>query len=492
MQQHKSVEDYLNSVIPDKISDRIKAELRAELECHIYDKADFYISIGYDEETAIKKSVDEMGETESVKTKFGALYIDSTLKGVLLFLSMCTINLLSVSMFGLGYWYLVEPSMQHFPSLTELAVFLTLFIFFTVYTIKCCREKLHKQLTGLSSAYGLMALASFITSGLFYPVFNAGGLVYRYMTNGHASERDLSVFVNIIVLIVYAIFSFWSLSRECRFRKKPYRLSLNQITVILSIISVFFIVVYGLAYAKYEYSYFDEDMYAESSQETYLSSITSEQKNIYDTINGGDDATQTMEMLTDNGFVKQNINYKKYICDNYRLPFWVKDYLLEKNPESVIKNSEYAIFCYTCGMDDEEDYGDIISSIVISYDSNNKIIYKLFIPDTEGWTVNRSYYNYGHGESTQKWFNNLQNGENSESALEFIRKTDSYIIEDEKYDGDNTLNTYKILMQCHYNFDATFVDFLLGASPDSMDYNFDLEIKAENGTLTDFTSVENE
>ena len=151
-----------------------------------------------------------------------------------------------------------------------------------------------------------------------------------------------------------------------------------------------------------------------------------------------------------------------------------------------------AIFCYTCDMDDEEDYGDIISSIVISYDSNNKIIYKLFIPDTEGWTVNRSYYNYGHGESTQKWFNNLQNGENSESALEFIRKTDSYIIEDEKYDGDNTLNTYKILMQCHYNFDATFVDFLLGASPDSMDYNFDLEIKAENDTLTNFTSVENE
>lgn len=491
MQQHKVVEDYLNSVIPNKISDRIKAEIRAEMECHIYDKADFYISIGYDEDTAIIKSVEEMGETESVRTEFGALYRDSTLKGVLLFLGMCTVNLLSVSTFGLGYWYFVEPSVQHLPSLTELAVFLALFVFFTVYTIRCCREKLHKQLTGLTSAYGLMALASFITSGLFYPVFNAGVLVFRYITNGHIAKIDLAVPVNILVLIAYAIFSLWSLTKEDRLRKKPYRLSLNRITVILSIISVCFISVYGFAYAKYEYSYFDEEMYAESSQETYLSSITSEQKSIYDKIQGGDDVAKTMELLTVNGFVRKNMDYKEYVYGNYRLPFWVKDYLLEKNPEYIVKDCKYEIYCYTCGMDDEEDYDDIISCIVFSYNSNNEITYKLFIPDTEGQTVNRSYYNHSHGEEIQKWFNKLQNGENCESALEFIRKTDSYIIEDEKYDGNNTQNTYKVLTQCYYNLDVTFADFLLGIPPESVDYSFDLEIKAENGTLTDLINAEN-
>ena len=491
MQQHKIIEDYLNSVIPDKISDRIKAEIRAEIECHIYDKADFYIKIGYDEETAVKKSVEEMGETESVKAEFSSLYKDSTLNGVLLFLGMCTVNMLSVSTFGLGYWYFVEPSMHHFPNLIELTAFLALFVFFTVYTIKCCRERLHKQLAGLTSAYGLMALASFITSGLFYPVLNAGILVCCYITNRPVPERDLAVPVNILVLIIYTILSFLSLSRERIYRKKTYRLLLNQITVILSIISVCFIVVYGFAYAKYEYSYFYEDMYAECPRENYLSNITSEQKSIYDTIEGGDDATKTIEMLTENGFVKQNINYEKYISNNYMLPFWMIDYLLEKSSESI-KDSEYAIYCYTNCMYDEEDYDDIISCIVISYDSNNEIIYKLFIPDTDGQTLNRSYHNYRHGEAIQKWFNNLQNGENSELALEFIRKTDSYIIEDEKYDGDDTLNTYKINMQCHRNLDLTFVDFLLGTSPDSIDYKFDLEIKAKNGAIADFISIEDE
>ena len=97
MQQHKTVEDYLDNVIPEKISKKIKDEIRAELESHIYDKADFYLNIGYDEETSIKKSIEEMGEAESVKSEFCSLYKDSTIKGLLLFGSICILNLISVS-----------------------------------------------------------------------------------------------------------------------------------------------------------------------------------------------------------------------------------------------------------------------------------------------------------------------------------------------------------------------------------------------------------
>ncbi len=74
MQQRKIVEDYLNNVIPDKISDSTKAELRAEIESHIYDKAEFYIEIGYDEETAFKKAIVEMGEAEPVREEFSQIY----------------------------------------------------------------------------------------------------------------------------------------------------------------------------------------------------------------------------------------------------------------------------------------------------------------------------------------------------------------------------------------------------------------------------------
>lgn len=74
MQQRKIVEDYLSSIIPDKIADSTKAELREEIEGHIYDKAEFYMEIGYDEETAFKKAIVEMGEAEPVREEFSQIY----------------------------------------------------------------------------------------------------------------------------------------------------------------------------------------------------------------------------------------------------------------------------------------------------------------------------------------------------------------------------------------------------------------------------------
>ena len=78
MQQHKVVEDYLNSVIPTNLTDNKKAELREEIETHIYDKAEFYIKIGYEEKIAFEKAVDEMGkeEVESIKASFEVIYKD--------------------------------------------------------------------------------------------------------------------------------------------------------------------------------------------------------------------------------------------------------------------------------------------------------------------------------------------------------------------------------------------------------------------------------
>ncbi len=492
MQQRKIVEDYISKIIPDKIADSTKAELRAEIECHIYDKAEFYMEIGYDEEAAFQKAVDEMGETKDVREEFESLYKDSTLKGILLFLGMCTINLLSVSWFGLGYWYFVEPSMHHFPSLIELIVFLVIFIFSTVYTIKCCRHKLHKQLSGITAAYALMALGSVITSGLFYPVLNAGYLLYCYITNGPTPEKDIAFPINILVLFLYAFISFVSLNKDYRYRSKPYRISLKLITIILSVIGVCFVAVYGFAYEKYERWYPEESKegwYTETPTEYYLSNITAEQKEIYDSITMGTNAKETETKLIKEGFVKQNIKYKNFICDNYLLPYWIEDYLYEKNPDTT-KGCEYAIYCYTNGMEYEDYYDDIISCVIISYNSNNEIIYKLFIPDIEAQTLNGSYLNYHHGEETQTWFNNLKNGANCKNALEFIRSTDSYIIEEEKYDNGKTLNTYYVELKCYYPFETDFIDFLFGYGPDTKGYHYVFEINAENGDIIDFRSIE--
>lgn len=484
--QHKIVEDYLESVIPKKLTESIKAELRAEIESHIYDKADFFIEIGYGEEAALQKAVEAMGETESVNRDFTSLYKDSGFKGFIMFFCMCTVNLLSVSWFGLGYWYFVESSMHHYPSITELTVFLIGFIFITVYTVKCSRERLYKQLSWITSAYGIIALGSCITSGLFYPVFNAGHLLIAYLANAPEPERDLAVPVNIVVLVAYAIFSFMSLYREKNFRRKPYRLTLKLITVILSVISVGFVAVYGFAYDKYEYLCNDEAAYEEYPEECYLSNVVYLQREVYLSINCGDSVPETEKMLTENGFVSKNAEYEKYIDDCFMLPYYIRDYLYDKNSE-YLNAAGYEIYCYTNGMDDEDDYDDIISCIAFAYNSEGEITYKLFIPDTNGGGYDW-YQNYSHGEKTRKWFDSLSKNDSAELSLEFIRSTGAYIIEDEKYEGNKTVCRYKIDLRCLYINQATFVDFLLGLPPDSVSHQYDMEIKSENGRLTDFTS----
>ncbi len=482
--QHKIVEDYLQNVIPKKLTESIKAELRAEIESHIYDKAEFYMEVGYSEEVAFHKAIEAMGETESVNREFTSLYKDSGFKGFILFACMCTVNLLSVSWFGLGYWYFVEPSMHHYPSIIELTVFLVGFIFITVYTVKCSREKLYKQLSWITSAYGLIALTSCVTSGLFYPIFNAGHLLIAYLSNAPAPERDLAVPVNIVVLVAYAIFSFMSLYREKNFRRKPYRLTLKLITVILSVISVGFVTVYGLAYDKYEYLYNDEAAYEEYPEENYLSNIISEQRGVYVLINNGDDVQVTEKKLIENGFVNQNKEYEKFIDDCFMLPYHIRDYLHNKNPEHL-NAAGYEIYCYTNGMDDEDDYDDIVSCIVFAYNGDSEVTYKLFIPDINDGGYDW-YQNYSHGEKTQKWFNGLKKNDSTEDSLEFIRSTGAYIIEGEKYEVDKTIGTYKIDLRCLYTIESTFADFLLGNAPCHVSYQYDMEIKSENGKLTDF------
>ena len=491
MQRLEIVDDYLKSVVPKNIAESKILELRAEMECHIYDKAEFYIEIGYDEETAFQRAVDEMGEAESVKEEFNSIYKDSSVKGVLLFLGLCTLNVLIVSTFGLGYWYFVEPSMQSLPNLIEITLFLVGFIFLTVYTIKCSREKLHKQLLGITSAFGLIFLGSIITSGLIYPIFNAGQLVFHFLLNKPAPESELPQYIiNIAVLLVYTLLSLISLLSDKEFRKKPYRLSLKNITIILSVISVAFVAIYGLAYAKYEYSYIGfYDSYSERTDENYLSAAVNDQRDLFLEIKTGDDILSAQQKLEAENFVKSNKNYEDFIWWETYLPYYYRDPLLEDLSKSL-EADRYSIYCYKNSSVYDEYYDEIITSIIIGYDINGKINYKLFIPDTNARILDRIYLSYTHGKETEKWFNNLKVGDDCETAMEFIRQTDSYITEDVKLKGSDTIKTYRINLWCYYPLEVSFIDFMFGTPPDDVQHYFNLEIISENGIITDFKSVD--
>lgn len=421
------------------------------------------------------------------------VYKDSIIRAVLLFIALCSINIMFVFDFSLGYWYFVEPLSPVYPSIVELAFCLVGFIFFTVYTIMCCRKKLQKQLIGIIAALGIITLGSVITSGVFYPIANAIGLSYSYLTNSPDLYADssgkIAFSINFILLIAYTALAFLSYSKNTDTETKKHHLSLVKITSILSVVSVALLCVYGLAFAKYEYEWFDEEYYTEFSQEYYLSEITSEQREVYAHIKIGDAAKETEKELKKSGFVKQKQNYEDFLWDCL-FSYDLDGYLTKKNPENIFTN-EYAIYCYSNEMEDEDSWDNVESCIIISYDKKGKINYKLFIPNSDGCNIDGWYLDYEHGEQTQKWFDNIKKGDNADSTLEFIRNTGAVIIEDEKFEGDTKINTYKIILQCCYPLEVDFYDFLYDRDADEKNYSYDFEIVAIDNVITKKTVSDN-
>ena len=411
------------------------------------------------------------------------LYTDSTSKAILLFIGVCTLNAISVFPFELGYWYFVEPIGGHLPSIVNLLFYLVFAVFLIVYTIMCCRKRLVKQLTGITTAFGVIALGTIITSGIFFPIFNALSLVLCYITNRPDHESGVTVLIAYILNFVAVILSTFLTGYAINHERTRHRLSLSKITVIMSVVSLAFLVLYGFAYAKYEYQWVSEEYYAESSEDSYNSVITAEQRKLYSDIKIGDNAEKTQQTLTEKGFVKKDKSYEDFIWGCY-YPYYVDGYLEEKNPEKT-NGSNYAIYCYAHEMEDHENWDDVISCIVFSHDQNGKINYKLFIPDANSLSMDGYYMNYTHGEKTQKWYNNINIGDDSESALKFIRSTGATIFEDEKYVNGVKENTYKIILQCYYPYEPQFVEFLFGISPDDELYFYDFEITAQNGKITE-------
>lgn len=492
MQQHKIVEAYLDSVIPKKISESKKAEIRAEIESHIYDRAEFYIEIGYDEDKAFEMAVERMGEGEAVKTEFETIYNDSTLKGILWFVYITAFNLISAAS-SLGYWFLDHNHWTDPPSVAELFVYLCNLVFIVTYTVKYYRQNLDKQLKGISFAIFLVAFVSIVISGIFFPVLFAGEYVLDYIIGSSFSDSGGFVFIaNMIVAFVSAFVLFLNTIGESERRKKPYRLSVKQITVMLSVVSACFLVLYGFAFAKDEFDYdlLSGSLRSETPQEEYLPNVTAEQRNLYASIKCGDDAAETEKTLTANGFEKYSEGMSDYRV--YEDFYYFLNFSGEEMPKYLKKNfngNSYSLYCYTNIMKAEDEYDDVISCIIVSYDKNGKISYKMFIPALNTRPDER-YRNYSHGQEVRKWFDNLKKGENTERSLEFIRSVGSCIIEDEKYDGNDISNAYSIEVYCYYLLEPSFADLIFDRMSGSYDDYFDFSVKAENGVITDFKEID--
>lgn len=74
MRDNENKKRYLNGVA-EKISDnKMKSEIAVELDTHIDERAQFYEEIGYSEEEAFEKAVEQMGDPDAVGTSLSRLH----------------------------------------------------------------------------------------------------------------------------------------------------------------------------------------------------------------------------------------------------------------------------------------------------------------------------------------------------------------------------------------------------------------------------------
>ena len=431
-----------------------------------------------------------MGDAEPVRSQLTAIHQDSSFKGFLLFLGLCGLNLLSV-IAGWGYAMLPDPPLEYLPSFFTMVIFLVLATCIIVYTVKCYRQKLHQQLSGITCAFVLMALGSFVTSGLFYPIFSGIVLNLEYILSfipgAHTGIPDFAAYwINVIFLWLYALICFIALNKGSRCGKKKHLLSLKSVVLILSVLSMIVIVNYCFSYEKYEY-WFDQSMqeyYAELDEKLFTSNITAEQRAVYISINKDDDIKETEEVLTKNGFKKYNESYEAYFDDSYSFTYAVDEKLKARLKENIEDNS-YVFYYYINPMDDQNKFDDVISCILVSYDEDGKVKSKFFIDDSNN-DINESYQSRAHGEEVAEWFSEIKTGDDSLKSMDFIRTTGAAIFEGEKYTNQNTYAVYDIYLNCFYLLDVNYIDILFNRKPESVDYSYCFEIRAENGMITDF------
>lgn len=168
----KRIEEYLDSVIPEKLSKRRQKLIREELRDHISDHIEFYTEIGYSEDESIQKALADMGDdggvTEMIKKDFEKVYGEKIWMPILAFV-LTTLVIMS-AMFG-GVW-IVSADSKGSPETAEIFASFAIILAFSFALAVAYRKGFKKTLLAIGIP-NLLFGATLISSGYTQPAIYA-------------------------------------------------------------------------------------------------------------------------------------------------------------------------------------------------------------------------------------------------------------------------------------------------------------------------------
>lgn len=249
------IRDFINSFLPENIPKKKRQQLYDEMESHLLDKADFYKEIGYDEEAALKKSMECFGEEdemkESIKSDFHELYHERFFYAVIAGLIPVIFNFICVFTGGFIHTadYAGTPSAE--------TVFLSsLYVSFVILQIVFCLKKGYRKslvATGISSIL-IMCTLIFVLypQGAFYGLpLNISYLLEKLtpliMKNAADVLPDYFSFYGPFIFLTVTALVCLIFAKKIRNKRTTEKKSLKSV-IVLSLIMLTASVLNGIVY----------------------------------------------------------------------------------------------------------------------------------------------------------------------------------------------------------------------------------------------------
>lgn len=168
--------EFVEEFIPKNLSKKHSEKLKEELTCHILDKKDYYVDLGYGEDESIEKAIEDFCADEkdkaNITSEFENLYSERTWFAVLAFFAIAAINLLCLLS---GLWVYTADFKGDPEPVTIMLGFG--FIFLVLLVVAFARIKMYRKSLIAAGIVNVLITASLILC--VYPQNAAYAIVYN-------------------------------------------------------------------------------------------------------------------------------------------------------------------------------------------------------------------------------------------------------------------------------------------------------------------------
>ncbi len=243
------ITEFVEDFIPKNLSKKQKEKLKEELTCHILDKKDYYVDLGYGESESIKKAIEDFCVDEKdknyINNEFENLYFERNWFGVIAFLAIVAINFLC---FPLDLWVMTADLNRYPDPIRVMGGFCI--IFSILFIIVFCRIKMYRKSLIAAGVANVLITASLLLclytqTASFAIVYNIVYLIDIltpiYITDVISSYAYLSA-AHILFLAIPLVISLYCFIAAIRIKKGKAK-SVEKPKIKLAVFSCVFLII---------------------------------------------------------------------------------------------------------------------------------------------------------------------------------------------------------------------------------------------------------